>query len=427
MKLVPLVVFAFVAGSACTKKTQENTTPAASSTATSTETSTSTQTSTGTAQGTDPIASGQLAISTLEALPSVIDPVLPFGEDESSLDADIAAAFDDLAVETGLTTLAKTGAVLGRKVADLNAAFNAAENPSRAMCDTVNQSMKFVFEAGSPDFMSCIIKGSGLSKDETLYSGTDKLFELVVGMEGVTRRYLVKINIKRKGGGIERFTFHSCSDESGELKQQQYFVQQMFTDSMSINSKMTGPGGSISILQLSSKINAEGKLRGLKTMEYHDTNTTTGEDRYVHSQVTQSPKHFLYNGYSSDNGGTQYFSFYELIDGNTGDEPYAVTKLAVGDGAALVRMNGESNVQGWNGDSFSIDENQVRIAKVKDRENQLVPPLTEANPDYTADEVFDCSKSGAVEVELEASVVEACMARFEIDQDGSQFCTGIQY
>jgi hypothetical protein len=41
--------------------------------------------------------------------------------------------------------------------------------------------------------------------------------------------------------------------------------------------------------------------------------------------------------------------------------------------------------------------------------------------------VFDCSKGGAVEVELQPSVVEGCMARFEIDQDGSQFCTGIQY
>lgn len=426
MRLVSLVVFA-LAGSACTKKTQETTSPAASSTATSTETSTATQTSTGAAQGTDPIVSGQLAISTLEALPSVLDPVLPFGDDESSLDSDIAAAFDDLAVETGLTALATTGAVLGRKVADLNAAFNAAENPSRAMCDTVNQSMKFVFEAGFPDFMSCIIKGSGLSKDETLYSGADKVYEFVAGMDGQTRRYLVKINIKRKGEGIERFAFHSCSDEGGEFEQNQYFVQQMFPDSMSINSKMTGPGGSISILQLSSKVNPQGKLRGLKTMEYHDTSTVNGEERYVHSQVTQSPKHFLYNGYSSDNGGTQYFSFYELIDGNTADEPYAVTRLAVGDGAALVRMNGESNVQGWNGDSFSIDENQVRIAKVKDRENQLVPALTEANPGFTAEEVFDCSKSGAVEVELQASVVEACLARFEIDQDGSQFCTGIQY
>jgi hypothetical protein len=425
MKLVPLVVCAFAGGSACTKKTQENTTPAASSTATST--ATATLTSTGTAQNTDPIAAGQLAISTLEALPSVIDPVLPFDGDDSSLDADVAAAFDDLAVETGLTTLAETGAVLGRKVADLNAAFNAAENPSRAMCDTVNQSMKFVFEAGSPDFMACVIKGAGLSKDEALYSGTDKVYEFVAGMGGETRRFLVKINIKRRGEGIERFSFHSCSDESGEFKQQQYFVQQMFPESMSINSKMTGPTGSISILQLSSKVNAEGKLRGLKTIEYHDTNTKSGEERYVHSQVTQSPKHILYNGYSSDNGGTQYFSFYELIDGNTYDGAYAATKLAVGDGAALVRMNGESNVQGWNGDTFSIDENQVRIAKVKDRENQLIPPLTEANPDYAADEVFDCSKSGAVEVELPTSVVEDCMARFEIDQDGSQFCTGIQY
>jgi hypothetical protein len=246
-------------------------------------------------------------------------------------------------------------------------------------------------------------------------------------MGGETRRYLVKLNIKRRGDGIERFTFHSCSDESGEFKQQQYFVQQMFPESMSINSKMSGPTGSISILQLSSKVNSEGKLRGLKTIEYHDTNTKSGEERYVHSQVTQSPRHILYNGYSSDNGGTQYFSFYELIDGNTDDGAYAATKLAVGDGAALVRMNGESNVQGWNGDTFSIDENQARIAKVKDRENQLIPPLTEANPDYAADEVFDCSKGGAVEVELQPSVVEGCMARFEIDQDGSQFCTGIQY
>jgi hypothetical protein len=414
------------AAAGCTKAAESNgkgDTSTASATGTTTAGGTSTTSTQTSAGGSAP---GTLALSTIESLPSVLDPVLALDPNDSSTEAKEAAAFDKLAIDAALTTTAEEGASLGKSVATLNAAFEAATNPSKAMCDTVNSAMKFVFEAGSPDFMSCIIKGSGLSADETLYAGTEKLYKFSITMEGQTMRYLVKLKVNRSAGVVDRFSFHSCGEDGGDWKQSQWFEQKIAGGKMTIDSKMSGPEGSLSALALSAQLDSEGKLRGLKTMKYRDTHVE--QNRYKSAEVTQSPANILYKGYeSASGGGIQVYSFYELLDKNVEGEPYAITKLAIGDGAALVKQGDSLLTQGWNGDTLSINSDEKRLAKVEGMEGELIPALTEGNEPYAGDEAFDCVEAGAVEMELDVSMVQACEARFEIDQEGENFCSGLSY
>lgn len=429
MKRILQAGLMLTAVTACSKASDSNGKEGTTGTAASTTTATSTATATGTATsaGTGGTPAGTLALSTIEGLPSVLDPVLAFDADNKADEAVAAAAFDRLAVETELTTLAETGASLGRKVSDLNAAFEAAETPSKAMCDTVNATMKFVFEAGSPDKMACVIKVAGLSDDESLYTGVDKVYLFNVSMEGKAMRYLMKLNVSRKDGVIDRFAFHSCG-ENGGWKQQQWFEQKFAAGKMTIESKMSGPEGSLSSLSLSAPIDANGKLRGLKTMSYRDTHVE--KKRFKTAEITQSPANILYIGTEGPGSGSgnQIYSFFELLDANVDGEPYAITKLAVGDGAALVQQGGaEAILQGWNGDTFSINSEEGRLAKVEGMSGELLPALTEGVAPYSGAETFDCDTTNAVEVSVDASAVMSCMSRFEIDQDGESFCSGLGY
>jgi hypothetical protein len=399
----------------CAEKAKDEAAPAASDTTTADDTPSNTQ-------------PGAFQFSSLSDLPTSIGPVQSYGASDTSTEAEEARSFNQLAVSTELTTLAEDGASFGATVQALQAKFDAASNPSKAMCDVTNQSMKFVFEAGGPDSTNCMIREGMNLKDATdIYDGEDHIYKGSMEWEQGVYVFLVKLNVKKVGNEITSFTFHSCSNNSGSMAQERWFQQTFDAGNMTIESKMSGPTGSISHLKVNAKINDEGKVQGLKDIVYLDTNTSSNEQRFVRTLVTQSDENVLFKSYTSDVGGTYFYSFYELLDKNTDEDTYAITKLALGDGAALVKNGGQVYTEGWNGDTFSVDATASRLGKVEGKEAELPTALSTGNTTYTGDEVFDCDETDAIEVDIDPEAAQACMARYEIDQEGSQFCTNMIY
>ena len=170
----------------CAEKANDPAAPAASDTNTAAD---------DTPSGVQP---GALQFSSLSDLPTSTGPVQSYGVDDASTEAAQARSFNQLEISTELTTLADEGASFGETVQDLQAKFDAASNPSKAMCDVTNHSMKFIFEAGGPDFTNCLIRnGMGLKDATDIYDGEDHVYKGSMEMEEGLYEFLVKVNVKK--------------------------------------------------------------------------------------------------------------------------------------------------------------------------------------------------------------------------------------
>lgn len=100
---------------------------------------------------------GNVAITTVEKILQVVDPVQAYPVSDTSPEAVESRAFGQLAIATELTTAANTGVSLGRTTSDIGSAFDNATG-RKAFCNSVNRGMKFFKEASAPDFSLCALK-----------------------------------------------------------------------------------------------------------------------------------------------------------------------------------------------------------------------------------------------------------------------------
>ncbi|MDZ4821703.1 MAG: hypothetical protein SGJ20_22310, partial [Planctomycetota bacterium] len=186
--------------------------------------------------------------------------------------------------------------------------------------------------------------------------------------------------------------------------------------------------------EMTAQLDADRKPVGLKEIDYAEA--SADDDRVVHGLVTQSSENIRYVGFENVDGKlTQYYSFSELIDANSADaDLYAVTKLAYGDGAAIVKISNSDDedgtyTEGWSGTSLNEDGSSSRLAKVQDKTSDLMDDEDEDELDLEleAAQKFDCDTTADISMELEMADFAECLEAYEIDQEGSEMCTDIAY
>jgi hypothetical protein len=390
----------------------------------------------------DPIYStGNVAIATVDKILQVVDPVQAYPVSDTSPEAIEARAFGQLAIATELTTVANTGVSLGRTTSDIASAFGNASG-SKAFCDSVNRGMKFFKEASAPDFSLCALK-LGAKKEQfavkddglngnAIDSGVQKIWDFKIkSSEGSqTFRMKFQIDVDEKGG-LKSFENFSCTAQGDAKLSQEGYAKQTITDGkVKVHARSFGNKGDgfKMRVEMEGALDSKGKLVGLKKIDYAEKL----EDRFVHAKVTQSTDNIEIIGYESTGSVTQYISFIELLDKNTESSPYAVTKLAYGDGASLLKVTQNStstNIsQGWNGDTLVVNASEPRLAKVTGREaDYLAPENDDLDLEFPAAETYDCSGAADYTVDGSMEDFKECIEAFEIDQEGSQMCTDLTY
>ncbi len=407
MKISFFVVFASLFLTHCTDKGEDKNTP-------------TTTTGGETEDETPPDNAGSLAINIpLESLPNVTDPVVAYVATTDTPEAEEAASFNSLNIgNLSVSLIANSGVSLGKSASEVGAVFDA-NGKSKAGCRAINEAYKFFQDAGSTDSMQCMLRGT-YGDSDTLWDGKDHIVNWGFGSQS----YKIKLKINGSKTGISSLTMHACNSN----RQTHYFAVAIDDYDVTLTSKREHPGGSspscsgdtsgFSKSVVTSKVNNEGKLVGLKKIATQSVTTCDASGdvaRFTRRDITQSDNNFQLVGYSHDAGDINFAAFAELLDTNTDSSAYAITKLAIGDGAAMF-SDISTAVEGWNGDSGDVDNNSSRIPKVEDLD-QLDIPSSAPDIGFTGDEVWDCGGEAESTTELSQTIMQACSERFDIDQD----------
>lgn len=420
--LMPVVglVFSFVA---CQKNVSMVLTGASPSVTPSPEPSQSDSTST-------PTVVGALTLGTFARIIGVTDPVARFAATDTSEDATQAAAFNSLALPgPALALVPSDGISLGTSAADIAIAFNRAPTPSKAYCDTVNSAMKFFKESSAPDLQLCILKNLAKTA-KPIGSGKTQIWDSVMSKGSQTMKYRFKFKIDTVDDKLAGFESFTCFGTGTNLKQQGYVKQTYTSDKVSVltRSQSEDHGGFKLKLTLNAAINSEGKMVGLKNINYAEAEDT----RKVHGLVTQSDENIRYNGYEDVGRLTQYYSFAQLLNKNT-DGAFAVTKLTYGDGAAFVRVTDSAlsldHLEGWDGGNLSLNASEERLEKVRDQgDNLLHPDGDSLDLEFPSTAAYDCSGTAHQTFTTSVETIASdCMKAYDIDQNGSEMCNDLGY
>jgi hypothetical protein len=377
---------------------------------------------------------GTVAITTVEKILQVVDPVIAYPATDMSPEAVEARAFGQLAISTELTTAAKNGVSFGKKTSEIKEEF-ATKKGSKAFCDSVNRSMKFFKEASAPDFSLCALK-LGAKKQKIVLTdkatsgnaidnGVQKIWDFKIEAPQGSQKFRMKFRIDTDDkGALKTFENFSCTAQGdAPLTQEGYSKQSIADGKVKIQARSYGNknDGFKMRVTMDGAIDSNGKLIGLKKINYAEKLS----NRVVRSNVTQSADNIEIIGYDSEGSTTQHISFIELLDKNTDSLPYAITKLAYGDGASLIKVT-ESYTKGWNGDELVVNSSEPRLAKVTGRESEFLPVDNDKlDLDFSAAETYDCSGEANYTVTGSMEDFKECIDAFEIDQDGSTMCNGL--
>ena len=382
-----------------------------------------------------PSTAGTLQISTVEKIVAVTDPVKAFAVTDTSTAAVEARNFDKLQIGSGLQLTASTGVSLGDKASTINAAFNTASG-SKACCETVNNAMKFFKESSTPDMHLCILRTMA-SKAATIKAVEPQTWDIKITMPQGSMTYRMKFAFEAdEAGGVKSFENFTCEGQGAKLTQSGY-VKQTITDGvLKVHARAQSDKGSAPVViraDVDGQVDSKGKMVGLKLIDYAESSDT----RSVHSKVKQSAGHIEVLGYEKVGDRlTQYLSFTEILDKNKEDELYAITKIAYGDGAALIKQT-EGNaspstyLEGWNGDTLALNASEIRLDKVKSRATELLAATGDTlDLTFAKAETYDCTGTAdlTIEAKMEDFMTEpSCMSAFDIDQDGSNLCSSLSY
>lgn len=356
-----------------------------------------------------------------------------YSSDASGTEVEEARAFDSLQINTLLAT-ASTGIPLGTTVSDLKARFESNSDASSALCRTMNQAFRFMANAVEPDLVNCYMQKAFGNRAE-FYNGEFHIYDFSIVEEegGEQETFNIRTKVRVELDDEDQIkTFEAFICESEESDQQMKFIQYLKktieSENVAIYAKNStvfdnnGDDQQIFIkTEVNSRLNDDGEMVGLKEISHAETS-----DDNLHieqSTITQSGQNIRYVGWSGSGDRLRKFSSYtELIDSNVDGEDYAPTKLAYGDGAAIVEISGSTTTEGWDGDSLSIDANASRLAKVQGKESELPSDTTPADLSWSDSEIYDCSGEAEATIELDLETTNSCNERYMLDQETSTLC-----
>lgn len=371
-----------------------------------------------------------LQLEVIDKVVAITEPVAAFPAGASSSGVAAATSFNQLILGSGL--VASQGVSLGEKANTIKSRF-ATANGNKAFCETVNNAMKFFREASQSDFNLCLLKKAAAGR--VLLASEPQIWDFNGMSSEGSLTFRLRFSLETADDNtLKRFESFSCmASGSSSLKQDGYVLQTVTEGQLAILARAESDLGAAPVkikTQLTAELNDKGRPVGLKTIQYAEQS----DGRSVRSKVTQSDKNIQTIGYETSSvRTTQSLSFVELLDSNSATGQYAVTKLAYGDGAALLRItesNGSPSNQlaSWNGDTLLSDSSEERRGKVIDRSAEYLSPNGDnLDLSFASSEIYDCSGEANETINLSQSDMLGCFNAYDIDQDGSTMCNGLSY
>lgn len=363
-----------------------------------------------------------VTLATIDALPQASAPVVD--STSGSLSAAVKAADSD----------AETGLILQNISSD-----DFSQSSSLALCNSANMLRSALNEAVQGDVILCYIQAMAAQDgftaqvgDIDIYDGEPHIFNMDFSEEGGGGAFRVKIQItKDSAGTITAFNMWACDGASQDsLAQSEYLSQAIDGASWTMNSTFSfedenGSG--------SHEMNAEGTLNTsgeftAKTItssytgnwgdgtNYGTTIVEQGADTATITSSDTGTYTWSNGGNSSEQEyGNQVFAEMALLDTEL------MATFAVGHGAAKGINSGtygqlqgdtvvsvdydETFTQGWNGDTTAVDEDSTFLDAVTDA--TLPDEATEPTITFSGDEVYDCSGTGAVNLTVDGTAIDA--------------------
>lgn len=393
---------------------QENT---GSSTGSTTDSSTNTT-----------VQAGTVALETVQKIVQVTDPVAAFAADDTSADAVQARAFD-VALKTSLT--GQRGILFGMPHGEITTAFGA--NGSRAYCDSVNNAMKFLKEASTPDFNLCILK-TVAAKGQAVKANEFQTWDFKIAADQGTQTYRMKFKIEpADDGSVKAFENFTCEAQGSATAQQSGYVKQTIDAGMvKVHTRGKGDHGQGEYkirTDMEGKLNAAGRPIGIKKIDYAEQGD--GEGRKVHVKVRQATHNIEVLGYETSGAyEEQFIRFVELLDDNAATGIYQITKLGYGSGAALLRQisgDGTTNkLAAWSADTLQSAPAEDRKSQVTGREAEFLAQAgDERNLAFADAETYECAGTADYTFEGKFKDFKDCLGAFEIDQEGGTMCNAL--
>ena len=417
--------FIFLMGMGCDQnptEEEEETSTTATPTATTTENS-----------------AGTLNIS-VSKIPQITDPVAAFEASDSSEDSKVAAQFNTLTLDApSLALNASTGLSIGTTSASLKSAFNAASNPSKMACQAVRWGIEFFSAASFGDTILCFLK-AGFADSAILFDGGTHIASLTLPEDQNSQPdedQNIKMKVKVDGdknnlkgfqmwacqGGMQMVYTHTTIDSTGKV----ITKSKRRTPGEDNDAGCSGSTSGIEDIHLTSRLNAKGQYVGLKRLTMNGQKTCgTGSQlaRNRQTVVRQSDKYFEFKEYQEEplhNHTRRSMFFTELIDTNADLTNYAITKLALGDGAGIEANYNDNSAQGFNGDTLSIDAQATELSRVSSAQLPTTAPSGTLIT-FQGEEVWDCQGTVEETASADNAAGKSCNERFSLDMEGFSFC-----
>jgi hypothetical protein len=333
----------------------------------------------------DPAKPGTVAIG-IGALPNVIDPVGVAANDK--LDAQVES-FDaptgTLQVDA-MNLMQDSGVPLNKKFDVNGISFGA--------CEMANRARGFLASASEADFTTCILNNM-VGSEAGFYDGK----EHIVAIGGDNGMMKLKFTVT---GTLEKVTglkFQMCEGST----QTTYLEKLIAADgTFTIKSRGFAEPDNPDVDTVKTQLEVEGKLDGdlkfvglKKIFNSYENQFSGGGSNYVREQVVQSSKNFQISGFSKESDPTRsasYLGYASLADTNTTTEPYELAKIMLGDGAMAYKKTDSFLIQGWNGGTKAVDNQNTYVGRVNGSKDSVPAIATTVESfDYEADQVWDCS------------------------------------
>lgn len=345
-----------------------------------------------------PTTPGVLATSGLDGIPFATEPVVT----SDALSADQSAevtAFDGgtgtIAIDALSLTAASTGVLLGEETTS-----SMFSGKSYGSCEMVNRSRGFLHEAAT---------GDGLKCELGLFARVPELKDIFDGefhiIEDEDR--LIKIKIEGNQEKVTGMTVYTCEEGVQGLYLRSSIDSS--TNAYTYTAKRTGEPDNPQVdryyasISVTGTVDDDGSFIGIKVMDNTTSNEfSSGAVSFNRYQVVQSAKNVFFQGVQQQTDMTdpdRFAAFFEILDRNSEDDPFSLSKYAIGDGAIAISRAGDAAiVQGWKGDTSAVDGTVPQVERIAGKKTDL-PQAEEPQPfSFAGDEAWDCSGEPEFEI-----------------------------
>lgn len=371
-------------------------------------------TTTSSSSSTTSTTSSSVELSTIDELPSSLNPVE-------------ASTSSSLSLNKGsLFTLATAGVPLGEDPEDLGV---LEQGSSMGACTAFNMTKEAINQASMGALILCYVQNIFGATDQSIdiYDGEYHTFGMdftgVGGGEGEEEEEgqgpsKVRFKIVKDGdGAITDFEMYACKDNDGDDEQSEYLSQTIdgstfaMTEIGTHTSEFGEYGWSSSV---DGTLNADGNFTGTKTIDINFDSTWLNDGDEIGSgngSITfeQGADTAALSGFMTGTStfGQDAFTYedtfvgaMQLLDGNEEDaDTYNIGLLAMGSGCVSGNTGGtwtgdgeaqdwdEDYTDCWNGDTWATEESNDFLTEVEDA---TLPTASAQTVSFAGDQVYDC-------------------------------------